>query len=482
MFKEYNQNQTFLLPPSLDDFIPESHPAHLINDLVEQLDLGAFQARYTVQGQPAYHPKMIIKIILYGFTVGIFSSRKQQRACQENMAFKYLAGMQTPAFKTFIEFRKRHHDDMKQLFLQTVKLAKTMGLAKLGSVALDGTKIEANTSKHKAMSYGRMLEEEKRLSEEIEGLLKAADRADQEEDQAHGSANDGFSLSEDLAFKEARLKKIQQAKAALEEREKKDHPDQDLDPKKQISFADHDARCFSKKSEGTEYIYNSQAAVDMSSQIIVENHIEQSVHDARAAGAALEKMKQDLGQCPENLVADAGYGNRHTLESCQDHGVIPVCATSRESEETGKKSILDSFVYDQNRNQFTCPHGRVFEFDHVNENLEEVTYRSREALALGCRCGNKGPRVLTMRKGHMARRQLNGIMAQEDHRELYKKRKSTVEPVFGQIKEAMGFRRYFYRGLKKVAGEWNLVCAAFNIKKMAQVLNIPEKLCPAASG
>ncbi len=158
MYREYDQNQMFLLPPSLKDFVDESHPAHMVNDLVEKMNLASLEKRYGNMGQPAHHPRMMIKIILYGFTVGVFSSRKFQRACRENLAFKYLAGMQTPAFKTFIEFRRRHSEDMKDVFVQTVKLAREMGLAHLGAVALDGCKKEANTSKHKAMSYGRMQE------------------------------------------------------------------------------------------------------------------------------------------------------------------------------------------------------------------------------------------------------------------------------------------------------------------------------------
>ena len=165
MFRPYDQKQAFLLPPSLSDFLDESHPAHVINDIVERLDLSRLENRYGHMGQPAYHPRLMLKVTLYGFTVGVFSSRKLQRACQENLAFKYLAGMETPAFKTFIEFRRRHRDDMKTVFVQTVKLARELGMAKLGSVALDGCKLQADTPKPKAMSYGRKLEEGKRIGE-----------------------------------------------------------------------------------------------------------------------------------------------------------------------------------------------------------------------------------------------------------------------------------------------------------------------------
>ncbi len=469
MFRPYSQDQMFLLPPSLADFLDESHPAHVVNDLVEKLDLTVLLSRYGDMGQPAYYPRLMLKVILYGFSVGIFSSRKLQRACRENLAFKYLAGMETPAFKTFIEFRRRHLDDMKAVFVETVKLARELGLAKLGAVALDGCKLAAYTSKHKAISYGRMQEEEKRLRQEMEGLLKQADEADAREDEEHGPDDDGYRLKEELARRESRLKKIEAAKAALEEREKKTEPDKPVDPKKQISFADHDARCYAKKADGTRYVHNSQAAVDMDSQIIVENHVEDSVQDAKAAETALENMKQDLGVCPDKLVADAGYGNQHTLKSCQDHEVTPVCATSREGEDE-QAGILDRFTYDREGDRFVCPHGQAFDFDHRRENGEKTAYRSRDVVF--CGCGNyqtkDGRAVITVGLGHLAKRELRRILA--EHQGLYRRRKCTVEPVFGQIQVGMGFRRYLYRGRAKVRSEWNLVCAAFNIKKVATLV------------
>jgi transposase len=470
MFRPYEQNQAFLLPPLLSDFISESHPARMINDLVDRLDLTALENRYGPMGQPPYHPRMMVKVILYGFTVGIFSSRKLQRACQENLAFKYLAGMETPAFKTFIEFRRRHRKDMKAVFVQTVKLARELGLAKLGAVALDGCKLAADTSKHKAMSYGRMLEEEQKLKAEIERLLQQAEAADESEDAEHGADDDGYRLSDELARREQRLAKIEAARKALEEREHRDNPDKPIDPKKQISFADHDARCHSQKSDGTQYVYNGQAAVDMDSQVIVENHIEDSVTDAHAAEPALENMKRDLGVLPEKLVADAGYGNKDTIGACSEHEVVPVCATAREGKDGGASGLLDKFSYD--RGQFVCPHGQVFEFDHENAKDGERVYRSQKVMSCGCcdHANRDGRGVIGASAGHLAKRELRRIMEQPGHRDIYRRRKCTVEPVFGQIQIGMGFRRFFYRGRENVGGEWNLVCAAFNVKKIAALI------------
>ena len=371
MFRTYDQNQPFLLPASLYDFVDEGHRAHLVNDLVEQLDLTALEGYYGNLGQPAYHPRLMLKVILYGFSVGIFSARKLQRACQENLAFKYLAGMETPAFRTFIEFRQRHREDMKAVFMQTVHLARALGLARLGTVALDGSKVEANTSKHKAMSYGHMLKEEKRLKAEIEKLLQTAEVTDEHEDEAYGPQADGYHVGEELSRRQQRLKKLVEAKAALEAREKREHPGEPIDPKKQISFADHDARCFTKPREGTRYVHNAQAAVDMDSQIIVANHIEDSVSDAHAAEPVLVNMEQEFDEVPRALVTDAGYGNQHTLDSCWKRGVkrgvTPVCATAREGKDDQETGKLDRFSYDRDQDRFVCPHGHAFVFTHECE-------------------------------------------------------------------------------------------------------------------
>ena len=492
MFRLYDQDQMFLLPPSLNDFIHEDHPAHLINDLVERLDLSALEARYGAMGQPAYRPRLMLKVIFYGFTMGLFSARKLSRACRENLAFQYLAGLEAPAFKTIIEFRRRHRDDMKGVFLQTVKLAREMGLVLLARVALDGSKITANTSKHKAMSYGRMQEEEKKLQGEIEKLLKQAEDLDAKEDREFGVDQDGYSLSGELARRESRLKKIEEAKKALEAREAKDHPGEPIDPQKQISFADHDARCFAKGGDGARYIYNAQMAVDRDSQIIVENHIEDSVSDADAAEPALQNMQDSVG-VPEKMVGDGGYGNMQTIESCQSRGVEPVCATRREGTTASSKEAqgpatpeadkpvgseaLNAFAYDGAANRFTCPHGLIFTFDHWNANGTKAVYRNRASGECGCGTYQRqdGQRRLTVRKEHLGQRKLQEILARPENKLLYRRRKCTVEPVLGQIKSGIGFDRFLYRGYSSVGSEWNVACAATNLKKMAAAMRRKPK-------
>ena len=409
------------------------------------------------------------------------------QACEENLAFKFLSGMEQPGYKAFLGFLERHREDLPEVFFETVKLAREMGLVKFAHIALDGSKIKANTSKHKAMSYGRMSEEEKRIKEEIKGLLEKTKQADAEDDRIYGTENDGYHLAEELAHREDRLKKIEAAKAALEQRENKEHPGKPIDSKKQISFADPEARCFSKKGNGTEYVYNGQVAVDMESQIIVENHIEDSVSDAQAVSPALKNMEEGLGEKPEKLVMDGGYGNKDTLEVCQEHQVTPVCATSREEEKpegSGGNEVkgMNSFSYDSGENTFRCPHGAVFVFDHWRSDGTVAVYHCQGNLR--CSCGRmsqrKGGSTLWVRKCHLARRELQRIMGA--HRGLYRRRKCTVEPVIGQIKKVMGFRQFLRQGLKKVSGEWNLVCAAFNVKKIAALMRMKTFPGPRPAG
>jgi hypothetical protein len=319
------------------------------------------------------------------------------------------------------------------------------------------------------MSYGRMQEEEKKLRSEIEALLKQADAVDAQEDQTFGAEADGYSLSDELARREARLKKIEDAKAALEAREKQEHPDQPVDPKKQISFADKEARPFTKGGgDGMRYVYNGQIAVDMDSQIIVENHIEDSVHDVAATEQTLKSVEADLGAVPQKLVGDSGYANAHTMDACQARGVEPVCAPPRKAIGSGPEAV-GAFRWDAVQNIFTCAHGLVFVFESWNSDGTKALYRCRQSGA--CDCGIRrwrdGSRSIKVRKIHLDQRRFKAILAKAENQAIYRRRKCTVEPVFGQIKVGIGFDRFLYRGRLNVRSEWHIVCAAQNLKKMA---------------
>jgi transposase len=479
MFLPYHQNLNFLFPRALSEFVPVDHQSRIISDIIDQMDLSSFYARYSGMGPAAYHPKMMLKVILYGFTEGIFSSRKLAKACEESLPFLYLSGLQTPVYRTFIEFRERHREGMETVFKETVLLARTMGLAKLGNVAMDGTKVLSDTSKHKAMSYGRMQEEEERLKSEIDFWMKKAEEEDSREAGmpeksgslpaalADGNARKETIIraKEEIALREEKRKKIQTAKAELEKREAEENPGKAIENTKQISFADPEARVFSKKSEGTEYVYNAQVAVDMGSQIILGTTLINTVSDSRAVEGMLEKIKETAGERPEMLVADAGYGNVHTLEACEKAGVIPVVATARERKkaegEEEAPPLLSGFVLEETEGSLDtlrCSHGILFVWIYSSFGKKR-TYRAvEEECACGC------PEELRVEETAWARFKLR--QKQKENEAVYRRRKTTVEPVFGQIKSGMGFVHFFCRGLEKVQSEWNLVCGAFNLKKL----------------
>ena len=267
---------------------------------------------------------------------------------------------------------------------------------------------------------------------------------------------------------------------ALRAREGRDHPKEPMDPKRPSSFADPDARCFTKKSDGTESIYNSQAAVDRDRQIIVENHMEESVSDAGAVKTSLSKIEQEPGVVPNQMGMDSGYANTDTLDVCERHEVTPVCAPSREKrvEHTLGATPLEE-RYDSKENRFLCPHGVLFFFSHWTPNGQRAIYRSQgEICSCGRRSRRKGYATLTVRKSPLAMRRLKEIKERPEMQALYRRRKSTVEPVFGPITCGMGFRRYLYRGLSNVRSEWNLVCTAFNLKKRAALLQRKEWIGP----
>ena len=266
--------QRLLFPSNIFDLLPADHSCRLYHDVFQQLDTTEIEKQYSLIGQHSYHPKQLVSLLIYAYSRGVFSSRQIQQRCQEDLSFMYIAQMQCPNFRVLSDFRKDHAEFFHDCFKQTVKIAMELGLASLGHISLDGSKFKANSSKHKAMSYGRLKAQESQLNEEINALIKQATRCDKEEDQQYKEKT-GYEIPEDLAFKQQRLEKIKAAKEALEAREKALYPDQDIDNKKQISFADHDARMMGKKGGEFTYNYNPQISVYSDHQIIVGQHVSQ---------------------------------------------------------------------------------------------------------------------------------------------------------------------------------------------------------------
>jgi len=424
-YRSYCPDQMLLLPPSLRDWLPENHLVYFVSDVVDQLDITEIESVYEKddRGQPPYHPRMMTKILVYGYCIGVFSSRKIQNRLIEDVAFRVLAAGNQPDFRTISDFRKIHLDAIQSLFEQVLKLALTAGAIKLGRVALDGSKIKANASKHKAMSYKRMKEDQRNLRSEVRKLLEQAAAADDEEDARYGKDKSGDELPEELSRRETRLKKIREAKRALEERAHEE-AEQDgktekqaeqakPDDKAQYNFTDPESRIM-KGADGFVQAYNAQAVVEEGSQLIVAQAVTQEANDKQQVVPMVAAVENQSGQMPTQLLADSGYCSERNLEYLEQKPVDIYIATGRQK------------------------HG------HKPEPCK------RGPLPQGATRVDRMRRKLQTKTGAA----------------VYAARKSIVEPVFGQIKQARGFRQFLLRGIKKVRGEWALVCATHNILKM----------------
>ncbi|MCL6580336.1 MAG: IS1182 family transposase [Firmicutes bacterium] len=476
-FKEYDPNQVMLMPPSLRDWLPPDHPVYFVSDVVDGFDLSAILDKYREpRGQPPYDPSMMTKVWLYAFMVGIHSSRKLEQALHEDVGFRVLSGNQQPDHWTLSEFRRRHHKELGDLFEQTVQAAERAGLVKLEHVAVDGTKVKANASKHRAMSYGRMKEEEKRLREDIERWFEEVEANDRAEDELYGDWN-GWSLPPGLADAEKRLEFIREFRKELERRaeaEKKecgaeedeanegspmasrrrksrkqtapenqtrlDFPEpgpesahkepeaevpaakgrkrkKQAEPKDkaQINFTDPDSRIMLNSDKAFIQGYNAQAAVDAETHIIVAADLTSQAADSPHLKEMVRQVERNTGRHPKELSADAGYWSEANLEALEESGIEAFIPPDRVKHSEWRN--------------MKPPRGRIPK--------------------------NASPKYLMRRKLRTKR-----------GRARYKLRQTSVEPVFGHIKEVMRFRQLLLRGKDKARSMWRLQCAAFNLMKL----------------
>lgn len=423
-FREWDLGQRWLFPPSVQDLVPEDHLAHFVRDTVrEHLDLDAILATYAEErGYPPYHPTMMTALLLYAYAQGVYSSRKIARACEERVDFMAVTGMQKPDFRTVSDFRKRHLKALGDLFGQVLKLCQKAGMVKLGHVALDGTKIKANASKHKAMSYGRMQAAEQALTQEVRAWMQRADAQDRDEDRRFGRDKRGDELPAWVKNKQERLARIQAAKQALEAEARAEAieandaggdppPPVAPDAKKQRNFTDPDSRIM-KTKDGYEQAYNGQAAVDAGSQVIVATALTNVQNDVHQMQGMLHQIRANTGRQAQELSADSGYCSAENLRELSWRGIDGYVATGRQKHGTAAAA---------------------------KDARSPTSWIQRMATKL--------------RRGGW--------------RSRYRLRKVTVEPVFGQIKEAHGFRRFLLRGLANVSAEWQLICAVHNLRKLA---------------
>jgi transposase len=414
------------LAPEITEFIPEGHVSHFVRDLVvEQLDLSAiFETYVEDRGYPPFHPAMMVALLLYAYTQGVFSSRKIAKACIERMDFAAVTGFQKPDFRTISGFRRRHLLALAGLFQQVLLLCRRAGLVTLGHVALDGTKVKANASKHKAMSYDRMVKAESEFADVVKGWLDQAEITDLGEDSRFRNRQ-GDELPDWVVNKVERMKKIREAKAALEqeaaEKAKADKRNDDEDPpdppkvepKAQRNFTDPESRIMPTKN-GFEQCFNAQAGVDAEAQVIVACDVVATSADCPQLLAMVDQIKANLGRKPKVCSADAGYCSEKNLEGMANRRIRAYIATGRQKHGT--------------------------------------------KAAAHAKNGKPGSLIASMRER----------LKRGGWRSPYRLRKQVVEPVFGQIKQAMGFRQFLLRGLAKVQAEWSLVCTAHNLLKLVR--------------
>ena len=426
-FRPYQPDQLLLLAPDLREWLAPGHLAHHVSDLVDALELSAFYAPYEGDGRrnAPYEPSMMVKILIYAYATGVFSSRAIARKLEEDVAFRVLAAENFPQHRTLCEFRRRHLEDFERMFVAVVRLAREMGVVRFGTLSVDATKVRANASKRKAMSYGRM-------KKEIQQLLARAGAVDAEEDERYGEQVRGDELPAELERREKRLAAIEQAKARLEAAQRAADdargrkPGQDRprgggrpykrgygepEPSAQSNFTDPESQIMKTSTEGYQQCYNAQTVVDGAHQIIIATDVEAQASDQGQMLPLLDEVSESFGVEPEVVLADAGYCNEADLVALEQRGIDAHIALGRESKE---QAAID-------------PHRRP------------ATHRMGEKLA------------------------------SEKGRAQYAKRTWISEGPNGWVKEVLGFRRFSLRGVEKVRGEWHLVCLALNIKRMREL-------------
>jgi transposase len=443
-FRQVDRGTGFLLPPSVDEWLPEKHLARFVVEVIEGLDLRSLTGSYRGSGSASYHPAMLLGILVYGYATGVFSSRKLERATYDSVAFRFIAANDHPDHDTIAAFRRRFPEDIEGLFVQVLVLARELGLLKMGTVGLDGTKIHANASRHSALSYEHAGRIEAQLKAEVAELMAKAEAADQ------ADVPDGMSIPDELARREERLRKLAEARSKIEararerfEREQAEHraklaareakarqtgkkpggkppepPTAGPRPSDQINLTDEDSRIMPVAGGGFDQCYNAQAAVAAGSLLVVATDVVQAPNDKQQIEPMMSKLTAlpaELGE-PQTLLADNGYFSAGNVAACAAAGIEPLIALGRQSHHPSW------------RERFADPPPAPLEPTPVQA---------------------------------MAHR-----MATPHGKKLYALRKQTPEPVFGIIKSVLGFRQFLLRGLDKVRGEWNLVTLAWNIKRM----------------
>lgn len=453
------KGQVFLLPPSIEEFVPADSPVRVIADVIDSLDCSKLYERYNGGGAPAYEPSIMIKVLVYAYSQGIRSSRKIAQALEQDLRFMYLSEMSKPRFRTIARFRRENLEAISQLFVQTVKTSNELGLVLLEHVSVDGTKIEANVSREETYRKDRLTKAIDDVEKRIAEILKEAEEADTDED-AQYEGRRGDEIPEELRDAETRKKRLIEAKKKLEEI-----------GRKTIGTTDLESRVM-KTRHGNKAAYNGQAAVDKESQIIIAASVSQEENDYGQLSQMIDEIEKNTGKKPETLTADGGYYTSDTVKELEDRKIDAYIPDGTQKKKEDNKPELS---YDKEQDEYVCPMGKHLKFS-TERNIKGLVYRVYRcngckgcALIEQCKPGKKPTKELYVRVDAEADSRMRAKMASEKGESIYRLRKQIVEPVFGNIKWNMGMRRLLLRGLAGASIEYYLACTCHNIGKIIQV-------------
>ena len=499
-YKPYVIDTGYLFPPSLADFLGTDDEVHIFREVTEQLDMMCLDSDFNGMGQHPYHPRMLLRLLMWGMANRTVSTRRIEVLARRDVSFIYLAGGQRPDFRTLARFRRRNVKEIKRLFKETVMLCARLGMVNLGHIALDGTKLKANASKHKAMSYSRTKQEEERLKREIEELMQQAEAVDTEEDAMFGKDNSGYNLSEELQRREERLEKIRRLKEGLErEKRQEQHLQEEQAPviegKEQRSFADRDARMMLMKRGEFDYAYNAQVCMDEGHGVIVAGDLSNQASDTGHLPDMVEEVQQlrdELGVSEREektvVTADppaAGYFSVENIRK-EGKGVELLIASGREGKDEPKEATegvysLERFEYMKESDSWRCPSERLLvqEKKLVSKGrpayggLQRYVCQDCEGCSLRAHCVKPGEerRTLLVKRKQLIRAEMRTRLKKPEKQAVYRKRKWVAEQVIAQIKGSLGFTGVTVRGEESARAQWLFVCATHNIMKAVRFLS-----------
>ena len=464
MFKKYDQKQQFLLPISLEDFIAEDHISRILNDIIDAIDITALEAKYSKDGCPAYHPRLLIKILLYGYSINIRSSREILKMTHTDTAFMYLAAMQHPDFRTICRFRSTHLDSIKNVFSHVVTVCKEMGMLGVGKISLDGSKVKANASIKQSKTADA-------LDKEIDKILKESIEIDRAEDEMYGDSTP-YQMPKELVDKTKRLEKIQAAKKKLE--------DENLE---KINVTDNDAKIMKHKDGSLKPSYNGQIAVDDKEQVIVAADLVTDTNDVKQVDPMIQLIWATMGYKPTILLADAGYFSYDNIDLLNQIGTDSYIPDNFfRIEERGKSKYFPKsmFRFDNENDCYYCPAAITMPFKGIQKRDEEPDLKHYignhcSICVLKNACTKAKKRIISRDPREYLMEDMRKKLRTEGGKELYQERMSTVEPVFGQMKQNRGFTEFLLRGKDKAKVEFLIMCTVHNIEKIAGFLKRKAK-------